>query len=76
MTIHPMAGQPRAAAKQRRRVSDRVVGLCAAAALAALAVIAFASGQYRDAALGEPTTTGQAVRAPTVVPIDEAANPN
>jgi ferric-dicitrate binding protein FerR (iron transport regulator) len=85
MTIHPMAEQPRAAANQQsraaarkhRRLSDRAVGLCALVAIAGLAAIAFASGQYPGTKPNGPLqTAGQAVPAPAIVPIEEPANPN
>jgi hypothetical protein len=85
MTIHPMAKQPpaaankqpRDAAEKRRRLSDRAVGFCAIVAIAGLAAIAFVSGQYHGATPDQHLrTTGQAAPAPTIVPIEEPANPN
>jgi hypothetical protein len=85
MTIHPMAKQPgaaaskqpRPAAKKHRRLSDRAIGFCAIVAIAGLAAIAFVSGQYHGTKPDEHLrTTGQAAPAPTIVPIEEPANPN
>jgi len=77
MTIHPMAKQSRAAAKKRRRLTDRAVGFCAIATIAGLAAIAFASGQYGGEKTSERSQiTDRAAPSPTIVPIEEPANAN